>query len=632
MKPGLPSSAERSDARRPALWLLRHRNGSVAALTLIAVALHLALRFGFRSQPRLYDAPLLLALGAGGLPLIVELGRKAIRREFGSDLLAGISILTSLCLGEYLAGSIIVLMLSGGEFLESFAMGQASSVLRALAKRMPSSVHRKAPSGLEEVSFSAVRIGDQVVVFPHETCPVDGVVVEGHGEMDEAYLTGEPFRIRKTVGTSVLSGAINGESALTVRATRLAEDSRYAKIMAVMARAEQERPRLRRLADTLAVYYTPAAIALAGATWLFTGQPVRFLAVLVIATPCPLILAIPVAIIGAISLCARRSIIVRTPAALEQVSQCRTAFFDKTGTLTYGKPRLTELSVAEGFSRRKVLKVAAGLEHYSKHPLARAILAAARKEGIAPPEASEVREPPGQGLTGVVEGLQVRITGRSQLTGAEIEEAKLPPSSGGLECILWIGGRYAAACRFRDAPRRESRSFVAHLGPKHQFHRTILVSGDRESEVRYLAEQVGIREIHAGQTPEEKLTLVRKETARVKTIYVGDGINDAPAMMAATVGMAIGQNADVTAEAADVVCLENSLRKIDEFLHISRRMRRIALQSGVGGMLLSLCGMLIAAGGRLTPVEGAIAQELIDILAIGNALRAALPPRTLHDV
>ncbi|WP_018291744.1 heavy metal translocating P-type ATPase [Verrucomicrobium sp. 3C] len=632
MNPDLPPAAERSDARRFALWLLRHRNGSVAAMTLIAVALHLALRFGFRSQPSLYDTPLLIALGAGGLTLIVELGRKALRREFGSDLLAGISILTSLCLGEYLAGSIIVLMLSGGEFLESFAMGQASSVLRALAKRMPSSIHRKAPSGLEEVPLSAVRIGDRLVVFPHETCPVDGVVVEGHGEMDEAYLTGEPFRIRKTLGTSVLSGAINGESALTVRATRLAEDSRYAKIIAVMARAEQERPRLRRLADTLAVYYTPAAIALAGATWLFTGQAVRFLAVLVIATPCPLILAIPVAIIGAISLCARRSIIVRTPAALEQVTQCRTVFFDKTGTLTYGEPRLTELSVAEGFSRREVLKAAAGLEHYSKHPLARAILAAARKEGVAPPEASEVREPPGQGLTGLIEGLQVRITGRSQLAGAELEEAKLPPSSEGLECIVWIGGRYAAACRFRDMPRRESRSFVAHLGPKHQFHRTILVSGDRESEVRYLAEQVGIREIHAGRTPEEKLTLVRKETARVKTIYVGDGINDAPAMMAATVGMAIGQNADVTAEAADVVCLENSLRKVDEFLHISRRMRRIALQSAVGGMLLSLCGMLIAAAGCLPPVEGAIAQELFDVLAIGNALRAALPPRILHDV
>ncbi len=632
MKPVLPPSAGRSDARQPAFWLLRHRNGLVATLTLIAIALHLALRFGFRSQTSLYDAPLLLALGAGGLPLIYELGRKILRRELGSDLLAGLSILASLFLGEYLAGAIIVLMLSGGELLESFAAGEASSVLRALARRMPSTVHRKGPSGLEEAPLSVVRIGDRLVVFPHETCPVDGIVIEGRGEMDEAYLTGEPFRIRKTLGAAVLSGAVNGESALTVRATRLAEDSRYAKIMAVMARAEQERPRLRRLADALAVYYTPVAVALAGATWFFTGQPVRFLAVLVIATPCPLILAIPVAIIGAISLCARRSLIVRTPAALEQVTECRTALFDKTGTLTYGEPRLTDLAIGNGFSRREVLEAAAGLERYSKHPLARTLLAAARAEGVAPPDASEVSEPPGQGLTGVVAGRRVRITGRSRLTGDEIEEAKLPPSSGGLECIVWIGGRYAAACRFRDTPRRESRSFVAHLGPKHQFHRTILVSGDRESEVRYLAEEVGIRELHAGQTPEEKLTLVRKETARAKTLYVGDGINDAPAMMAATVGMAIGQNADVTTEAADVVSLENSLRKVDEFLHISRRMRRIALQSAIGGMLLSLGGMLVAAGGQLTPVEGAIAQELIDILAIGNALRAALPPRILHDL
>ncbi len=616
----------------PASWLILHRNGLIAGATLTAIALHLLLRFAFRASPVVYDTPLLLALAAGGLPLLYELARKSLRREFGSDLLAGLSIVTSFFLGEYLAGSIIVLMLSGGELLESLAVGQASSVLRALAKRMPSVVHRQGPGGLEDHPLSAVQVGDRLVVYPHETCPVDGIVVEGHGQMDEAYLTGEPFRIRKTRGAAVLSGAVNGESALTVEATRLPSDSRYAKIMAVMSRAERERPRLRRLADALAAYYTPAAIALAAATWLFTGQPVRFLAVLVIATPCPLILAIPVAIIGAISLSARRSLIVRTPAALEQATECRTAFFDKTGTLTYGEPRMTDLFVADGFSRSEVLAAAASLERYSKHPLGRALLAAARKEGVVIPEASEVSEPPGRGLTGLVEGREVRITGRSRLTPAEIEGAHFPPSSEGLECVVWIGSRPAAACRFRDTPRRESRSFVAHLGPKHQFRRTILVSGDRESEVRYLAEQVGIRELHAGRTPEEKLALVREETGKTKTLYVGDGINDAPAMMAATIGMAIGQNADVTAEAADVVSLENSLRKVDEFLHISRRMRTIALQSAIGGMLLSFGGMVAAAAGGLSPVEGAIAQELIDILAIGNALRAAFPPRVLHDL
>ncbi|MDD2677191.1 MAG: heavy metal translocating P-type ATPase, partial [Methylacidiphilaceae bacterium] len=453
-----------------------------------------------------------------------------------------------------------------------------------------------------------------------------------HGQMDEAYLTGEPFRVGKTRGATVISGAINGESALTVRATRLPSDSRYAKIMTVMSQAEEERPRLRRLADRLATYYTPVAIILAAATWLATGQPVRFLAVLVIATPCPLILAIPVAILGAISLCARRSLIVRSPTALEQATECRTAFFDKTGTLTYGEPRLTDLIVGSGFVRTEVLAAAASLERYSKHPLARAVLAAAQEEKLVLPDASEVSEPPGQGLTGLVEGRPIRITGRSRLRAADLSQANLLPSSEGLECIVWIGDRYAATLRFRDAPRRESRSFVAHLGPKHQFLRTVLVSGDRESEVRYLAEQVGIQELRAEQTPEEKLTLVREETARVKTLYVGDGINDAPAMLAATVGMAIGQNTDVTVEAADVVSLENSLRKVDEFLHISRRMRRIALQSAVGGMLLSLGGMIAAAGGGLSPVEGAIAQELIDILAIGNALRAALPPRILYDL
>lgn len=630
-RPILPRDL-RGGPSRAASWLLGHQKGVVALLTLAAIILHLALRFGLRLQPSQYDAPLLLALVAGGVPLLYSLGKKAIRREFGSDLLAGLSILVSLFLAEYLAGSIIVLMLSGGEFLEGFAMAQASSVLRALAKRVPSIAHRKGQAGLEDIPLSAVRIGDRLVVYPHETCPVDGIVVEGQGHMDEAYLTGEPFRMRKTRGAAVISGAINGESALTIQSTRLPSDSRYAKIMAVMTQAEQERPRLRRLADRLATYYTPAAVALAAATWMGTGQPVRFLAVLVVATPCPLILAIPVAIIGAISLCARRSLIVRTPLALEQATECQTAFFDKTGTLTYGEPRLTELTIGSGFSRPEVVAAAASLERYSKHPLARAVLAAAEEEGVSLPASSEVSEPPGHGLVGVVEGRRVRITSRSRLTQAQLEQASLPDSPEGLECIVLIEDRHAATLRFRDSPRPESRSFVAHLGPKHQFRRTILVSGDRESEVRYLADQVGIREIRANQTPEQKLSLVREETARVRTLYVGDGINDAPAMMAATVGIAIGQNADVTVEAAGVVSLENSLRKVDEFLHISRRMRKIALQSAFGGMSLSLIGMLIAASGRLSPVEGAVAQELIDILAIGNALRAALPPRVLYDL
>lgn len=451
--------------------------------------------------------------------------------------------------------------------------------------------------------------------------------------MDESYLTGEPFKITKTRGSTVISGAINGDSALTVRTTKRAADSRYAKIMEVMRESESQRPHLQRLGDQLGAIYTPVALSFALLAWAISGESVRFLSVLVIATPCPLLLAIPIAIIGSISLCARRAIIVKSPVVLEQIAACRTAIFDKTGTLTYGEPKLTGQLIATGFSQREVLTLVASLERYSKHPLARAILTAAKEEKINLPEATEVYEKPGQGLSGTVSGHQLQITSRGKLTPQMLPGAdQLPPLAGGLECVVSIDNRYAAALRFHDSPRAESRSFVNHLGPKHRFTHVMIVSGDRDSEVRYLADQVGITEIYAGKSPEEKLAIVRKETVAAKTLYVGDGINDAPAMMAATVGIAIGQNSDVTAEAAGAVIMDNSLKKVDEFIHISRRMRNIALQSAVGGMTLSVIGMVFAATGHLNPVSGAIIQEVIDILAMLNALRAALPPKVIHDL
>jgi len=613
------------------LW--QRKTTVIAALSIAGILLHLVLRLGLRTAPGSYHLPLLATLVVGGLPLLYDLLRKLLKREFGSDLLGGISIITSVVLGEYLAGSIIVLMLAGGEALESYALRSASSVLAALAKRMPSGAHRKRESAIVDVALTDVAIGDTLVVYPHDICPVDGVVIEGHGVMDESYLTGEPFQISKTSGSTVLSGAINGESALTIRTTSCAADSRYAKIMEVMRESEAKRPNLRRLGDRLGAIYTPVALTVAVLAWAISGEAVRFLAVLVIATPCPLLLAIPIAIIGSISLCARRAIIVKSPVVLEQIAECRTAIFDKTGTLTYGAPKLTEQLIAAGFAQKEVLTLAASLERYSKHPLARAILAAAKEAGIQLPEATEVGEQPGQGLRGTVSNHQLQITSRNKLIAQKVAGAdQLPPVAGGLECVVAIDGRCAAALRFRDAPRAQSRSFVRHLGPKHHFARVMLMSGDRESEVRYLAEQVGITEIHAQKSPEEKLAIVRQETAAAKTLYVGDGINDAPAMMAATVGMAIGQNSDVTAEAAGVVVMDNYLEKVDEFMHISRRMRIIALQSAVGGMALSVIGMVFAVTGHLSPVSGAIAQEVIDILAVLNALRAAFPPKVIHDL
>ena len=611
----------------------------IAGLAAAAIGCHLVMRYALGVPGAVFgvaaaDLPLVLALALGGAPLVLDLLIKLFRREFGSDLLAGISIVTSVLVlpHQYLAGALVVLMLSGGEALEAYAVRSASSVLAALAKRMPSSAHRKWEGHIADAPLDGVAVGDLLVVFPHEICPVDGAVIEGHGAMDESYLTGEPYRISKAPGSAVLSGAVNGEAALTIRCEKPAADSRYAKIMQVMRASEQRRPRLRRLGDQLGAWYTPLAVAIALAAWAASGDPTRFLAVLVVATPCPLLIAIPVAIISSVSLSARRGIIIKDPAVLEKVAACRTAIFDKTGTLTYGRPDLTDILPAEGWKGREVLALVAGLERYSKHPLAGAVLAAAENQEVELQDAAEVSEPPGQGLTGVVSGRSVQVTSRKKFLTAHLDEAaQLPAAAEGLECVVLIDGRYAADLRFRDQPRPDGASFIRHLHRRHGIDRVILASGDRESEVRYLAETVGIQLVFAGQTPEQKLELVRAETRQANTVYLGDGVNDAPALTAATVGVAFGRDSDVTAEAAGAVILDPSLRKVDEFLHIGRRLRVVALQSAVGGMALSLIGMALASAGFLSPVVGAVLQELIDLAAVVNALRAALPPQSLTD-
>ncbi len=610
---------------------------AIAGLAIAAVVLHLVLRFGVRPEGMIFgipasQIPLVVCLALGGLPLLWELAAKMLRKEFGSDLLAGLSILTSAWLGEYLAGVLVVLMLSGGEALEVYAIKGASSVLAALAARMPSKAHAKRGAEIVEVALADVAVGDMLVVFPHELCPVDGTVVEGRGVMDESFLTGEPYRLAKAPGSTVISGAINGESALTIRADKLAVDSRYSRIMSVMRASEENRPRLRRLGDQLGAWYTPLAVAIALAAWIFSGDSIRFLAVLVVATPCPLLIAIPVAIIGSISLAARRGIIIKDPAVLEKIDTCRTAIFDKTGTLTHGRPTLDEVIPAPGLDKDEVLGLVASLARYSKHPLAGAILDRAKAAGLPLGEATSIGERPGEGLTGVVDGRTIRVTSRTKLEQQRPDvAAQMPPVAGGLECVALVDDRYAATLRFRDVPRADGASFIRHLGPRHRFDRVMIISGDRESEVRYLADRVGITEVYAGQSPEQKLELVREATRRENTAYLGDGINDAPALTAATVGIAFGQNSDITAEAAGAVIMDSSLQKVDEFFHISRRLRAIALQSAVGGMALSLIGMGFAAAGLLPPVAGAIAQEVIDVLAVVNALRVAIPPKSLTD-
>lgn len=606
--------------------------GIIAILALASIAAHLVLKYFWHSSESDYNWPLIITLFMGGIPLLFGLIKHILKLEFGADLLAGISIITAAILGEYLAGVIIVLMLSGGETLESFAVRRASSALDALARRIPTIAHRQNQGQTIDIELSEVKIGDQLLIFPHEICPVDGEVIDGHSVMDESYLTGEPYEMPKTPGSEVISGSVNGDGVLTIRAVRLVGDSRYAKIMEVMRESEQRRPRIRRLADRLGAWYTPLAVVIGLAAWVASGDPVRFLATIIIATPCPLLIAIPTAVIGAISLAAKRSIIIRDPTALEQVTECRTIILDKTGTLTYGKAALVEEIYAPGFEPKTVLSYAASLEKYSKHPLAEPIEKEAAQAGVPILEASEISEKPGQGMRGKIEGRTIEITGRRNLEkSGRIDKNLLPPVTIGLECVVLIDNQYAALFRFQDAPRSGTKSFIQHLSPLHNFEKIMIVSGDRRKEVEYLAEQIGITEIHAEKSPEEKVAIVREETARSKTLFVGDGINDAPAMVTATVGLAFGRTSDVTISAAKAVIMDSTLIRVDEFLHISQRFRKIALQSALGGMALSFVGMIIAAFGYLPPVAGAIGQEIIDLLAVMNALRVSFYPGKLTD-
>ncbi len=605
----------------------------IAILAIVGIITHLILRYGFTNFQAYANYPLYITFIIGGIPLIFDLVKKLISLNFSSDLLAGISIVTSVILEQYLAGALVILMLSGGETLEKYAVKTASRVLEALAKRAPTIAHRIKNGTLEDIPIEQIAIGDVLTLFPHEICPVDGVVAEGNGVMDEAYLTGEPFLINKAPGTEVISGAINGDVSLTIKATKLAIDSRYAKIMQVMQESEQKRPRIRRLADQLGAWYTPFAILIAVSAWFLSGEAIRFLAVMVIATPCPLLLAIPVAIIGSISLSASRGILIKNPIVLEQITQCQTMIFDKTGTLTYGKPTLTDQIIINQLPPKEILKLVASVERYSKHPLAGAILEKAAEENILLVDAKQISEPKGEGLKGIVEGHEVVITNRKKLEEFYLKnKASTLPEGSGLECLILIDGNLEALFRFRDTPRKDSKPFIQHLITKHGFKEVMIVSGDREEEVRYLANAVGISNIYANQSPEEKVNIVLREVQKRKTAFLGDGINDAPALVVATVGVALGGNSDITAEAAGAVIMDNTLEKVDEFIHISGRMRKIALQSAIGGMLLSIFGMIIAAWGYLTPVAGAICQEIIDVIVIVNALRTIQKPSLLTDI
>ena len=600
---------------------------SVASIS--SLVIHYFAKFALKIDE---NYSLFFVLIVGGIPLLIQIFLKIIKGNLGADLIAFMALILAIYLQENVAGVLIILMLASSQALEEFASHRASFVLEALAQRMPTIAHLKSENNFFDTEISKIKINDLIAIFPHEICPIDGEVVEGRGSMDESYLTGEPYRISKTIGSKVLSGAINGESLFVIKTEKLPADSRYGKIMEVMKQAKEQRPEIRKIADKVGAIFAPVTIIIASTSYYFTHDLTNFLAVLTIATPCPLLIAVPIAIISAISISARQGIIIKDARILEKLSICTTAIFDKTGTLTFGEPNISEIIALDEFSAEEILQKTASLERYSRHPLAGSILKEAQKRNLILLDAQNISEKPGYGMIGNIGEQEIIITSRKKIHEFQPSKIPLPELSDGMECVIIINKKVAGILHFRDLERPESKSFINHLAPNHNFKKIILLSGDRASEVNYLAEKLGINTFFSSQSPEQKLEIVKKETQNAPTLFMGDGINDAPALMLASVGIAFGQGNNITSESSGAVILESNLLKVDELIHISIFTRKIILQSAIGGMLFSVVGMILASFGLISPSEGAIAQQIIDAVAIVNALRLTITKNVVSDI
>lgn len=562
-----------------------------------------------------------------GIPLLLRTVMGILRRRFAADLVAGLAILTAMILNQPLAGLVIVLMQTGGEGLEYFAERRASAAVRALEAEAPRIAHRRVAEKLEEVPVDAIAPGDILLVRPGEMVPCDGVVRVGQSHVDVSRLTGEPLPVSARPGTLLQSGAINKDGALDIESTAAASASLYARIVELVRTAQASKAPLQRMADRYAVWFTPATLAVCGVAWLISGDPLRVLAVLVVATPCPLILATPVAIIGGINRAARRQIIVRHGGALEALARVDMAVFDKTGTLTLGRPEVAGVTPVPPRSETGLLRFAGAVEQGSGHLLARTLVDAAGARGIELPQATAIVETAGRGVQGIVETHRVAIGALSYLRefepGSMSSLAVLHDGASALRAYVAVDGEGAGSITYADRIRPNAAPVVARLRGL-GFSRVLLLSGDSGANVAEVARQVGITEFAADLLPEDKVRRVASLGAgRAGVLMVGDGTNDAPALASAAVGLALaGHGGGIAAESADVVLLVDDLDRVPEAVEIGRRTLRIARQSIVAGLGLSAVAMAAAAAGFLPPVAGALLQEGIDVAVILNAIRA----------
>jgi heavy metal translocating P-type ATPase len=559
---------------------------------------------------------------------IVDIGAHLRRGEFGLDLIAALAMAGALVLGEHLAGIIVALMFTGGEALEAFAQRRARREMTALLGRVPRHASRYAGGTLVEVDVAALAPGERILVRRGEVLPVDGIVLGDLAVLDESALTGEALPVRRLKGEAAMSGVTNAGDAFDLEVSRSAEESTYAGIIRLVHAAEASRAPMARLADRYALGFLVVTLTMASGAWVASGDPVRALAVLVIATPCPLILAVPVAIIAGVSRAAKKGVLVKGGGALERMATIRTVLFDKTGTVTDGRARLIELKARDDLEPLELLRLAASLDQGSPHVVARALVSAARERGLVLDPPSRVRETPGSGIEGHVGSRRVAVGGwgfvksRVDPTPFDREIARWIQRDGVMGIVVAIDGTVAGALLFADEIRPETGAVLRHLRDA-GVERIVLVTGDRADLARHVAAFLGVDDVISEMSPGDKIAAVEAEAAKGPVMMVGDGINDAPALAAADVGVAMGaRGAAASSEAADVVILVDRLDRLVSAISIARRSRAIALQSVYAGIGLSMAGMVAAAFGYLPPVQGALLQEAIDVAVILNALRA----------
>lgn len=573
------------------------------------------------------------------LPVLVALVWEIVaslrRGEVGLDIVAALSMTAALVAGETLAAAVVAVMYSGGTFLESFAQGRARREMHQLLARVPRTATRQQDGRLDDLPLDAVNPGDRLLIRQGDVVPVDGTIASEIAFLDASALTGEALPVRLQRGDEAMSGSTNTGDAFDLLATRRAEESTYAGIVRLVEAAQRSKAPMSRLADRWSLGFLAVTVAIAGGAWALTGDAIRAVAVLVVATPCPLILAVPVALVAGLSRAAHFGVLVKGAAPLELMAHVRTLVLDKTGTLTEGRPQLVSTDLCGPVTEADLLRLAAALDQASKHPMAQAIVADATKRGLLLAVPKKVVEFPGEGVTGTVEGRRVIVGGYKFVLGQlGLDATRHPPQqSGSVSVSVAVDGQLAGHLIMSDPLRSDAAQVIAGLR-KAGVGRILVASGDRQDVAKQITAGLGLNAVHADLSPDQKVLLVLAERKNGRVMMVGDGVNDAPALAAADIGVAMGaRGTAASAEAADVVLLVDELGRLVGGIEIARRTVAVAMESVVVGLGLSIAAMLAAAFGYLTPLQGAVLQEVIDVAVILNALRVLnITPSSLQSV